>query len=113
VIAASENAAVAAPPTSILDLVALARRAALVVSGDTGPLHIATAVGTPTVSIFGPTDPERNGPWSVDDVSVSRFDCWDCHSDRTCHASGWGLESVTVAEVCAAIQHRLAGRARG
>jgi lipopolysaccharide heptosyltransferase I len=113
VIAASENAAVAAPPTSILDLVALARRAALVVSGDTGPLHIATAVGTPTVSIFGPTDPERNGPWSVDDVSVSRFDRCDCHYDRTCHASSWCLESVTVAEVCAAIQHRLAGRARG
>ena len=33
------------------------------VSGDTGPLHIAAAVGTPIVSIFGPTDPERNGPW--------------------------------------------------
>jgi heptosyltransferase-1 len=45
-----------------------------------------TAVGTPTVSIFGPTDPARNGPWSPDDVSVSRFDCCECHYDRKCHA---------------------------
>ena len=53
---------------------ALARAAALVVSGDTGPLHIATAAGTPTVGIFGPTDPARNGPWSADDVTVSAYE---------------------------------------
>ena len=35
----------------------------LMVSGDTGPLHIAAAVGTPVVALFGPTHPERNGPW--------------------------------------------------
>ena len=113
VIAASENAALAAPPTGISDLVSLSRAAALVVSGDTGPLHIATAVGTPAVSVFGPTDPDRNGPWSPDDVSVSRFDRCECHYDRRCHASRWCLEDVTVAEVCAAVQQRLAGRARG
>jgi lipopolysaccharide heptosyltransferase I len=113
VIAASENAALAAPPTGISDLVSLSRAAALVVSGDTGPLHIATAVGTPAVSVFGPTDPDRNGPWSPDDVSVSRFDRCECHYDRRCHASRWCLEDVTVAEVCAAVQQRLAGRVRG
>ena len=36
--------------------------------GDTGPLHIAAAAGTPIVAIFGPTDPDRNGPWDPDDV---------------------------------------------
>ena len=41
-------------------------------SGDTGPTHIAAAVGTPIVAIFGPTRPTRNGPWSPDDVTVSR-----------------------------------------
>ena len=40
---------------------ALSRAASLMVSGDTGPLHIAAAVGTPVVGLFGPTDPERNG----------------------------------------------------
>ena len=52
-----------APPTAIADVVALARGAALMVSGDTGPTHIAAAVGTPIVGIYGPTRPERNGPW--------------------------------------------------
>jgi len=111
--AASENAAIAAPPTRVPDLVALSRAAALVVSGDTGPLHLGTAVGAPTVSIFGPTDPDRNGPWSPDDVSVSRFERCACHYDRKCHALRWCLEDVTVAEVCAAVQRRLAGKAHG
>ena len=106
----SSHAAVMAPSTGIADLVALARAAALVVSGDTGPLHIATAVGTPTVSIYGPTDPARNGPWSPEDIAVSRFEGCGCHYDRRCHQSAWCLEDVTVAEVCAAIQQRIHAR---
>jgi lipopolysaccharide heptosyltransferase I len=114
VIAASSGTAVAAPPTGVADLVALARASALVISGDTGPLHIATAVGTPTVSLFGPTDPARNGPFAADDVTVSRYDSCRCHYDRTCHEADWCLASATVAEVCAAAQRRLALRsARG
>ena len=50
----------------------LMREAALVVSGDTGPLHIAAAMGTPLVGLYGPTWPERNGPWDPDDVVISR-----------------------------------------
>ena len=49
----------------------MAQAARLVVSGDTGPLHIACAVGTPVVALFGPSSAERNGPWSLDD-RVSR-----------------------------------------
>ena len=56
VVAASNGAARCAPPTEVRDLVALSRQAALVVSGDTGPLHIAAAVGTPAVALFGPTN---------------------------------------------------------
>jgi heptosyltransferase-1 len=44
-------------------LIAITRRAALFVGGDTGPLHLASALGTPVVAIFGPTDPDRNGPY--------------------------------------------------
>ena len=51
-------------PTTLLELVELARRARLVVAADTGPIHLACAVRTPVVGIFGPTDPARNGPWS-------------------------------------------------
>ena len=107
VIDESHGAARQAPPTSIADLVALARSAALVVSGDTGPLHIAAAVGTPAVAIFGPTNPARNGPWSPDDVTVSRFDRCDCPYERKCHQAEWCLDTVSVAEVTAAIQQRL------
>ena len=44
-------------------LIALLRRSRLMVGPDTGPLHLAAALGVPTVGLFGPTDPERNGPY--------------------------------------------------
>lgn len=52
-----------APPTDLDELTALLRRARLVVAGDTGPLHLAAALGTPALGLFGPTRAERNGPW--------------------------------------------------
>ena len=72
IVHASSGAAIAAPATSVSDLGVLMREAALVVSGDTGPLHIAAAMGTPLVGLYGPTWPERNGPWDPNDVVISR-----------------------------------------
>jgi heptosyltransferase-1 len=46
-------------------LLGMARRARVFVAGDTGPLHVAAAVGTPVVAIFGPTSPQRNGPYTA------------------------------------------------
>jgi lipopolysaccharide heptosyltransferase I len=112
VVDASSGAARLAPPTRILDLVEVFRTAALVVSGDTGPLHIAAAVGTPAVSIFGPTDPARNGPHAAADIAVSRFPSCGCHYDRRCHLSEWCLATLPVAEVTAAVQQRLAAEKR-
>src|SRR5207247_9709017 len=48
---------------SIEELVALLWRAAVVVGGDTGPLHLAAALGVVCVGLYGPTTAERNGPW--------------------------------------------------
>jgi heptosyltransferase I len=107
VVDAASGAARLAPPTRLTDLLELCRASAIVVSGDTGPLHVATAVGTPTVGIFGPTDPERNGPWSPEDEIVSRFAACGCHYDRRCHQADWCLASISVSEVTAAIQQRL------
>jgi lipopolysaccharide heptosyltransferase I len=107
VVSASGGAAVQAPATAIHDVVEIARRAELIVSGDTGPLHLAAAVGTPAVAVFGPTDPLRNGPWHPGDQVVSRYDTCGCHYDRRCQAAQWCLEGVSVAEVTAAIQQRL------
>jgi len=50
---------------SLEQLMALLRNAACIVGGDTGPLHLAVALGTPAVAIFGPTDPARNGPYRM------------------------------------------------
>ncbi|HEY0873377.1 MAG TPA: glycosyltransferase family 9 protein [Vicinamibacterales bacterium] len=113
VIDASNGAARLAPPTGLADLVEICRSASLMVSGDTGPLHIATAVGTPVVAIFGPTDPERNGPWRPDDVTVSRYDTCGCHYDRRCTQESWCLTTIPVAEVTAAVQRRLGSRDSG
>jgi heptosyltransferase-1 len=113
-VAHSNGAAVLAPETGLTDLVALARAAALVVSGDTGPTHIAAAVGTPVVSLFGPTDPARNGPWRPDDASVSRYEACDCHYARVCRRSPdrWCLGKIAVDDVRAAIA-RVQPRAMG
>ena len=111
VIDASQGAARLAPPTTIADLLELAREAALMIAGDTGPLHIAAAAGTPIVAIFGPTDPARNGPWATDDVVVSRHGVCACHYQRRCRQAKWCLDEVAVAEVTAAIQQRLSGEA--
>src|SRR5262245_2024917 len=66
VVNASEGAAVMALATRVSDLIVISRHARVVISGDTGPLHIAAAVGAPVVALFGPTDPCRNGPWLED-----------------------------------------------
>jgi heptosyltransferase-1 len=50
---------------SLAQLIAITRRVALAVAGDTGPLHLACALGRPVVGIYGPTDPSRNGPYGT------------------------------------------------
>jgi ADP-heptose:LPS heptosyltransferase len=102
----------AAPRTSLRDLVAFARAARLMVSGDTGPTHIAGAVGTPIVALFGPTDPARNGPWGAGDLEISRYAQCDCHYERSCRrdSSAWCLGTISEDEVRRAIGARL-GRA--
>jgi len=52
-----------APPTTFRELAFLLRGAKLVVGGDTGPLHLAAALGVPVAGLYGPTDPARNGPY--------------------------------------------------
>lgn len=55
--------AVLSPPTTLKGLGALLSRCRLLISGDSGPLHLAAALGRPTVALFGPSDPDRNGPY--------------------------------------------------
>jgi lipopolysaccharide heptosyltransferase I len=107
VVSASGGAAGLAPATSVSDLAVLMREAALVVAGDTGPLHIAAAMGTPLVGLYGPTWPERNGPWDPNDVVISRAHVCVCHHKRQCLRGAPCINEITLDEVVAASQKRL------
>lgn len=108
VVDASDGTATLSPTTKVADLVSLIKGAALMISGDTGPMHIAGAVGIPVVGVFGPTSPERNGPWSDDDVSASRFNMCSCHYQRQCRVAGWCLLDISPREVLELVDRRLA-----
>lgn len=112
IVAGAPGVAVRAPKTTFNDLLALARASRLVLSGDTGPLHLACAMQAPVVALFGPTTPARNGPWDDRDVSISRYDQCDCHYERACRRSvdQWCLGTITVDEVTAAITKRVDAR---
>ncbi len=92
-------------PSTLLQFVALARRAKLFVGGDTGPMHLAAAVGTPIVALYGPTDPARNGPFAKADVVLSNRGPID-YTRRGAN-SGY-LAGISVDAVLAAIDERLA-----
>jgi heptosyltransferase-1 len=64
VVESSDGAAMLVP-CSVGQMIALVRRAGVVIAGDTGPLHLAAALGRPVVGLFGPTDPARNGPYGT------------------------------------------------
>jgi len=112
VVTGANGAAILSPATTIADIVALARGATLMVSGDTGPTHIAAAVGTPLVGIYGPTRPERNGPWLPDDETVSRAAICECHHLRECRRGRMCLLDIELGEVLAAAERRLAAAGR-
>jgi heptosyltransferase-1 len=58
------------PATTIIEMIALFRRATLVVGGDTGPVHVAAVLGVPTVGLYGPTGARRNGPYGPRVVAI-------------------------------------------
>ncbi len=110
VVGASRGAAELGPRTTITDLFAIVRRAKLMVSGDTGPLHIAAAVGTPVVALFGPTFAERNGPWARADITISRAPRCFCHYERKCRLLQPCIDDIAVDEVVSAAEYRVAAR---
>jgi heptosyltransferase-1 len=80
VVAASGNLARHWHAPSLPMLATLLAGARALVGGDTGPLHLAHALGTPVLGLFGPTDPRRNGPWQVPEAALVRpLPCSFCH----------------------------------
>ena len=99
VIKASLGCAVAAPAT-MPQMIALQRRAAIVIAGDTGPLHLAAALGRPVIGLYGPTDPNRTGPYSAKSRVLRHCSSVVDHSRHD--ESEAGLQKITVEEVIAA-----------
>jgi len=99
--AESFGAALVAPETSLQDLGELCRTSRLVISGDTGPLHLAAAVGTPCVGLFGPVPASRNGPYGAIHACVepplSLRPAWDDRKTDTVSMGGIDVERVVEA----------------
>lgn len=85
----------------VAGLVALVRRSTVVVGGDSGPMHLAAALGVPVVALFGPTDPERNGPWGPGKQMVLRDPASVTSYKRT--AKDLGLARLPVEVVVGAV----------
>ena len=97
--------------TSLKDLAYLYRLSALLVTTDSGPMHIAAAVGTPVVALFGPTDPRRTGPYGRNHIVIRRnMDCSPCLKKRcnTCTC----MKDITVEEVLEAVKEKITRRSR-
>jgi heptosyltransferase-1 len=109
---ARELIAAAGPPAPIPmllgfgPLLAVLRRAKFVISADTGPLHLAAALGTPVVGLYGPTDPARNGPYSTGDVIVRNPRFSETTYDRGASYSP-AMLSITVDQVLEAVDRRM------
>ncbi len=96
-------------PVSFRQLIPLLQRARLLVGGDTGPFHLACALGTAVVGVFGPTSPLRNGPWRDGEEVVTRcLPCSACHK-RACPTNVECMD-IRVDEVFAAVARRLANQ---
>jgi len=97
----------------------LLRDADLLISNDTGPVHLAAAVGTPTLAVFGPESPARFGPRGrVSTVIWGRMPCGPCltaanRKTAPCHGDNRCLQQLTAADLLPAALELLGGRGRG
>ena len=93
---------------SLTQLIAITRRASLFIGGDTGPMHLAAALGIPVVGIFGPTDPARNGPFGTRSIVLRSPSSPTTHSRRDEPDSG--LLEISSDQVLAAARQLLRSR---
>jgi heptosyltransferase-1 len=94
-------------PCSVGQMIAMVRRAALVIAGDTGPLHLAAALERPVVGLYGPTDPARNGPYGTRATVLRHGASRRDHTRRA--ETEEGLMRITSGEVVMAALDLLRG----
>ena len=91
--------------SSLAELIALTRRARLFIGGDTGPMHLAAALGVPVVAIFGPTNPVRNGPFGTHNIVLRSPISPTTHSRRA--RIDPGMLEISADDVIAAARELL------
>lgn len=101
VVTQSDSCAVMAPETSLRELAALCRQATLFVGSDTGPLHLAAAVGTPCVGLYGPMPAERNGPYGPQHIAIQKATYQGGRHGRR-QAPRSLMDAISVEDVCGA-----------
>jgi heptosyltransferase-1 len=102
----ADGHAILAPKTSLLELGELLRRARLFVGSDTGPLHMAAAVGVPCVGIYGPTRPENSGPYGHGHKVVQAYYQAGTSRERRA-ASNDAMRAIITTDVCTACEEVL------
>jgi len=92
--------------TTLRDLAALYKTASILLTTDSGPMHLAAAVGTPVVALFGPTSPERTGPYGSGHVVIrAGLACSPCFR-KVCDTLEC-MKSVSIDEVFQAVREQL------
>jgi heptosyltransferase-1 len=105
--ASSDGAAMLAPSTTMLELAALCRRAALFVGSDTGPMHLAVAVGTPTISMHGPSRADWCGAYGPQNIRMQvRYEAGSAMERR--RADDSAMRAITTQMVAHACDQLLA-----
>lgn len=98
IVAGSKGSAVMACATTLRELAALAKRAKFFVGSDTGPMHIAAAVGTPCVGLYGPTWPEESGAYGDQHQAVQKwYQAGSCRERRS--AANDAMRDISVSDV--------------
>ena len=98
--------------TSLLELAAQLRRCRLLLTNDTGTMHLAAFLGVPTVAVFGSTEPQLTGPIGEDHVVIRHHvECSPCFL-RKCPLDFRCMKAVTVEEVVSAVERVLASEGR-
>ena len=91
--------------TTLKDLACLYQRSSLLVTTDSGPMHVAAAVGTPVVALFGPTDPARTGPYGEGHAVIRKeLSCSPCFLKK-CDSMKC-MTDITVEEVFDAVRKK-------
>ncbi len=95
---------------SIVDFCALLERAHVFIGVDSGPMHIATAMGIKVVALFGPGDPDAVGPYGGDYVVVTRrdeFSCSPCSQKQCKRLDGNCMSAIEIEDVWSAVEKQM------